>query len=461
VSLAEHDLQLDTEQLAGELERARRRTLGLLDGLSESEQRAQVSTLMSPLVWDLAHIGNYEELWLLRAVDGRAPRDAALDDLYNAFEHPRWERPSLPILGPVEARAYLAEVRAEVLDLLGRLDHVRLGPQADRLVDDGFVYGMVLQHEHQHDETILATLQLRGEDATPPPRLDERQAGPSPTTSPNGRSAGRDDVRDRDGMRTVDGGTYSVGTSSFAWAYDNERHAHLVEVAPFEIDVAPVTNAAYLAFMADGGYVDERLWAPEGWAHRCDHALAHPQHWRDEGDGAWSLLRFGQRLDLADRLDEPVQHVCWYEADAYLRWAGRRLPTEVEWEVAAMGCRDGDDTGIPWPWGGRRPTAAEANLGQVRDGPRSTHEAAPASAAGCRAMFGDVWEWTASDFTAYPGFEAWPYREYSEVFWGSDYKVLRGGSWATDPIAMRGTFRNWDYPIRRQIFAGFRGARDA
>ena len=458
----------DTASVAADLERARARTLGLVDALSEQDQRAQVSPLMSPSVWDLAHIGNYEELWLLRAIDGRPPIDAELDDLYNAFEHPRWERPSLPVLGPAEARSYLRTVRDQVLDLLGRLDELDPDPATARLLHDHFVYGMVIQHEHQHDETLLATHQLRGAAATPPPALDPAR---TPTTrsgveapGPAGR-AEPDPTRQvptpgPDAMVGVDGGAFVMGTSDEAWAYDNERAAHPVEVAPFRIDVAAVTNRDYLAFVDDGGYHQAGLWTPTGWAWCQDQHLEHPQFWSRSAPGSWSVLRFGQTLDLADHLDEPVQHVGWYEADAFARWAGKRLPTEAEWEKAAVGA--GSAAASRWPWGHDEPTPERANLGQRHDGPRpAAASTAGASRSGCLAMVGDVWEWTSSNFEPYPGFQAWPYREYSEVFWGDEYKVLRGGSWATDPVAVRGSFRNWDYPIRRQIFAGFRCARDA
>jgi iron(II)-dependent oxidoreductase len=162
--------------------------------------------------------------------------------------------------------------------------------------------------------------------------------------------------------------------------------------------------------------------------------------------------------------DEPVQHVCWHEADAYARWAGKRLPTEPEWEKAASWPPDGGGgaTKRRYPWGNTDPTPELANLGQRHFGPAPAGAyPAGASAYGVEQLVGDVWEWTSSDFEAYPGFSSFPYREYSEVFFGSGYKVLRGGSWATDPVAVRTTFRNWDLPMRRQIFAGFRCARDA
>jgi len=444
-----HEAATDRKRLAAELARARARTLGLLEGLDDAQQRCQVSPLMSPFVWDLAHIGNYEELWLLRELDGRPALDPALDDLYNAFEHPRWQRPSLPILGPVDARSYLREVRAEVLDLLDRIDLHDPCPELQR---DGFVYGMVLQHEHQHDETVLATRQLLSEQTGIP--FSPGLAGGRPSTDAI-------DVTSLPEMRLVDGGSFVMGTSNHPWAYDNERGAHAVDVAPFLIDTTPVTNRHYGDFIAAGGYDDERLWTPAGWSWRQEEDLRAPQFWHGAGGDDWTILRFGRQLDLAHHLEEPVQHVCWYEADAYCRWIGKRLPTEAEWEKAAT-WDPATAAAQLWPWGQGEPTVERANLGQRGDGPLpvGAHPTGM-SPSGCLAMIGDVWEWTSSDFVPYPGFTPWPYREYSEVFWGSEYKVLRGGAWSADPVATRSTFRNWDYPIRRQIFAGFRGARDA
>jgi len=230
-----------------------------------------------------------------------------------------------------------------------------------------------------------------------------------------------------------------------------------VDAPAFRIDAAPVTNRAYTGFVADGGYDERRWWTDEGWAWRQKADLQAPEFWRAQGD-RWSRQRFGWHEDLP--LDEPVQHVCWYEAAAYALWAGKRLPTEAEWEKAASWSAEGWKR--RWPWGDDEPGAERANLGggRFRPAPVGAYPAG-VSAYGCHQMIGDVWEWTSSDFEPYPGFATFPYREYSEVFFGSGYKVLRGGSWATSPLAVRNTFRNWDYPIRRQIFAGFRCARDA
>jgi len=444
----------DRHGIEAELHRARSRTLALVDGLTPDEQCAPVSPLMSPFVWDLAHIGNYEELWLLREIDGRHAIDPSLDDLYNAFEHPRWERPSLPMLSPVEARAYNARVRDAVVTLLHD-PGLDLSPSSDTpLLRDAFVYGMVIQHEHQHDETLLATHQLRGTAAKPP-------AGVVPFPSPDtGTTASQAAVAPE---TFIEGGSFEMGTTRAAtpWAYDNELGAHQRSVDPFWIDTVPVSNGTYLNFIEDGGYHNNRLWSPTGWAWRIEADLVAPQYWVREGQHDWSMLRFGQVLDLADHLDEPVQHVCFHEAEAFATWAGRRLPTEPEWEKAA---RWDPATGVSFanPWGNGPWTSQHANLGQIHDGPAPVGSfPLGASPTGVLGLIGDVWEWTSTPFLSYPGFSAFPYAEYSEVFWDGDYRVLRGGSWAADHTAARSTFRNWDHPIRRQIFCGFRCARDA
>jgi len=328
-------------ELAAVLVHARRRTEGLLEPLSDDQLTQQVSPLQSPLVWDLAHIGYFEELWLLRGGEGDG---SGLDDLYDSFAHGRAERGALPILSAPETRAYISDVREKVLERL------------PELVGDDFLVGMVAQHELQHVETMTQTLAL------------------AELGGPNGlpRVTASSDV-------LVPGGPFTLGSSD-PWAYDNERPTHVVDLPPFRIDRALVTNAEYAEFV--------------------------------EAERAAEPLRWG-------REDEPVQHVSFNEAEAYARWAGMRLPTEPEWEKAV------------------KTVGAELEHAQSA-----------------------VWQWTSSFFERYPGFRAFPYREYSEVFFGDEYRVLRGGSWVTDPLVARPTFRNWDLPQRRQIFAGIRCASD-
>jgi iron(II)-dependent oxidoreductase len=435
----------DTRELiATELDRARRRSLDLLAPVPEPDLVAQHSPLMSPLVWDLAHVGNYEDQWLLGAL--AAPRvGAELDDIYDAFRHPRRDRPSLPFLEPDRARHYINDVRSRAVDVLDTIP-VDDGPA---LVRDGFVYGMVVQHEHQHIETMLATLQLRQAPYAPPDALMLASAAAPPP-------GGAPETLPREVL--VPAGPFVMGTDLDPWAYDNERPASVVDVPAFWIDTTPVTNDDYLAFIDDGGYDRADLWTPTGWAWRREAGLRAPQFWERGAGGSWTRTRFGATEDLPGA--EPVQHVCWYEADAFARWAGKRLPTEAEWEKAASWTPDGRKR--RYPWGDTPPTPALANLdfGPPTFGPTAVGGSPlGASPWGCRQMVGDVWEWTSSDFLPFPGFRTFPYREYSEVFFGPEYKVLRGGSWATHPTAVRTTFRNWDYPIRRQIFAGFRCAR--
>ena len=383
----------DARAIADELERARSRTCELLLPLSAEAVTRQVSPLMSPLVWDFAHIGHFEELWLLRELGGQPPARADHDDVYDAFAHERGERAGLPLLEPAAAEAFLADVRRRALELLEGIAFDGDNP----LLANGFVFGLVIQHELQHIETMAQTLQLGGLPGPRPGRPPEVAAG---------------------GDVLVEAGAFSLGAGDDeAWAYDNERPAHELALPAFRIDRALVTNADYVEFVAGGGYLDRQLWTEEGWAWVQAEAANAPLYWERRGDGC-VRVPFGKVEAVPPR--EPVQHVSWFEADAYARFAGKRLPTEPEWEKAAR--------------------TREGELEHLR---------------------GAVWQWTASHFAAYPGFRAFPYAEYSEVFFGDEYRVLRGGSWVTDPLVARATFRNWDYPRRRQIFSGIRCARDA
>jgi iron(II)-dependent oxidoreductase len=368
-------------EIAGALAEARERTLALVAPLDDEQLNRVWSPILSPLAWDLGHIANFEELWLVQRVGGREPLRGELGRFYDAIENPRKARGELPILRDEELRSYMADVRERTLDVL---EGVEIGLDVeDPLLRDGFVYEMLLAHELQHNETMLQLLQLVPGYELPSAIEDERSSSRIAATSAPG---GGEEI-------VVEAGEYESGASTRGFAYDNERPRHMVELAAFAIDRTPVTNGAYVSYMEATG-------------------AEPPLYWKRHSEG-WVDTARGRRepIDPAD----PVIHVSWEQADGFARWAGKRLPTEYEWE-SAYDRLDG---------------------------------------------VGHGWEWTASHFLAYPGFEAYPYREYSEVFFGDEYRVLRGSSWATHPRVARPSFRNWDLPQRRQIFSGIRCARDA
>jgi gamma-glutamyl hercynylcysteine S-oxide synthase len=365
------------DAIAGRLAEARRRTLDLIEPLDEGQLNRVYSALLSPLAWDLGHIANFEELWLVQTIGAREPLRGDLGRLYNAIENPRRTRGELPILRDTELREYLDDVRERTLEVL---QEIEIADDAeDPLLRGGFVYEMLLAHELQHNETMLQLLELVDGYEPPLPELSQL----------------RDPLPDEPETIAIGGGAYEIGAPplSEGFSYDNERGRHRVELAPFGIDRLPVANAAYALFVEETG-------------------AEPPMYWAADGEGGWVSTARGS----SDPIDpaQPVIHVSWHEADAFARWAGARLPSEAEWEAAA-GRLDG---------------------------------------------VGRAWEWTSSVFLAYPGFEAFPYPEYSEVFFGDAHRVLRGGSWATHRSVMRPTFRNWDLPQRRQIFSGIRLARD-
>jgi gamma-glutamyl hercynylcysteine S-oxide synthase len=425
--------------LAGRLQEVRARTLFLIEGLSDEALNQVHDPLMSPIAWDLGHIATFEDLWLAQNAFGSAPLRADLGQVYDPFTAPRSERGALPYLRGAGVLGHLEAVRARTLALLEDAD---LSGSGGELLTDGFVYEMVLRHEQQHTETILQTLQIMiGEPYEPPVRRP----------LPAAERAAAD-------MALVPGGPFEMGAPSRGFAYDNERPRHAQDLPPFLIDRVPVTNGQMTDFIADGGYRRPELWTADGWEWREREAVELPRYWSCD-DGVHIVRSFGEEAPVDPAL--PVCHVSWFEADAYARWAGKRLPTEAEWEKAAAWDPESGQS-RPHPWGGQPASERVANLGQLAFGPApSGAYRCGESPCGMRQAAGDVWEWTSSPFEGYTGFRAFPYREYSEEFFGGPYRVLRGGSWATQPEAVSNTFRNWDYPQRRQIFAGFRCAADA
>jgi iron(II)-dependent oxidoreductase len=426
-----------TERLNRLLTATRARTQQLVAPLTDDELHAQPIDFLSPVVWDVAHVGNFEELWLVRQLGGSRLAAEEVDRLYDAFEQPRGVRGGLPLLDRGEAARYLADVRAEALSLLRRLEFT----DDDPLLREGAVHRMIAQHESQHQETVIQSLLIR-----------DRLAAPL-LFDPPPRVVG---AVDDEARVLIPGGRFVMGTVTDPYGYDNESGAHEVDVATFTLDRYPATTRRYAAFVADDGYRRPELWTPSGWAwlERTGHTA--PQGWTPDRTGGWRVRRGGRELPLHPR--EPVQHISWFEADAFARWCGGRLPTEAEWEKAAS-WDPATGTKRRFPWGDAPVTRARANvgLGRAAPDPVGSHPTG-ASAYGVEQLAGDVYEWTASGFEPYPGFVAFPYREYSEVFFGQDYAVLRGASWAIAEPFARTTYRNWDHPYRRQVLAGVRVA---
>jgi len=416
-----------------DLREARERTLSLVDSVSDEDLSRVHSPLMSPLVWDLGHIAAFEDLWMVHRYGERPLLRADLVDVYDAMETPRAHRGELPFLGPDVARAYMDEVRARTVDVLGELG-----------TGDGTLVELVLRHEHQHNETMLQTLELA--------HLDGYQLSRAVPPEPGRSIAALTGLE----MVEVPGGPCTIGAPPSGFAYDNERPRHRTDIRGYLIGRTPVTNASYLTFVEGGGYERREWWSDEGWAWKEQYDITRPAGWTEDGGGQW-------RLTGLEPLHphHPVVHVSWFEADAFARAHGGRLPSEAEWENAATWDQERDQARLN-PWGDDPPEPGrQANLDQLSLGTAVVGSYPEGvSPSGCLGMIGDVWEWTGSRFDAYPGFAPYPYREYSAPFFGQDFRVLRGGSWATRSRVATATFRNWDHPQRRQIFSGFRIASD-
>jgi iron(II)-dependent oxidoreductase len=418
-----------------DLRDARERTLALVDDLDEDAFVVPLSPIVNPPLWELGHVAWFQEFWTLRHLGGRKPLREDADRLYDsaAVEHDtRW------LLAMSDRRATLAYLDS-VLDLVReRLETAAFDERED------YFHRLAAYHEDMHGEALLYTRQTLG---YPPP---QRAARPSATLASLGPCPG--DVE-------IPGGTFELGAARSApFAFDNEKWAHALEVAPFAIARAPVTQAQFAEFVEEGGYQRESWWSPAGWKWRAAHKAELPVHWRRDDGGRLVRMHFDTAVPLEP--DRPVVHVSWFEAEAWCAFARRRLPTELEWEVAAAGERgaNGRLSSVKrlFPWGNSAPTPERAHLDLGFDGACDVgaHPSGD-SAFGCRQMIGNVWEWTASDFAPYPGFVIDPYKEYSAPWFGT-HKVLRGGAFATRSRLIRNTWRNFYTPDRRDVLAGFR-----
>ena len=422
-------LRPSAEMLVAMLRDSRARTLELVAGLNGEQLLGPMLGIVNPLLWEIGHLAWFHEHFVLRHLDGAAPVLRAADALYDSSAVPHDTRWDLPLPSLEATLDYMRHVEAR---LIARLE--RREPTADEC----YLYRLVTFHEDMHGEAFTYSRQSLG---YPAPhfagRLDLVQAGPLP------------------GDVAIPGGVIRLGAESSngpsVFVFDNEKWAHAVEVTPFRMARAPVTNFEFAGFVADGGYERRNLWSDAGWAWRTAAGACHPVYWQEPGDGC-NVRRFDHIVPLAPH--QPVVNISWYEAEAYCHWAKRRLPTEAEWELAAA-TAPGEAAKRRYPWGTQE-NSAHANLDGLRLGCCDV-AAFPEgdSAYGCRQMIGNVWEWTSSDFLPYPGFSPDIYEDYSVPAFGTR-KVLRGGAWITRARMITNTYRNYFPPERNDIYAGFR-----
>ena len=423
-----------TDRLAAMMRSAHQRSMEMLDGLSAEQLIGPKLPTVNPLLWEVGHVAWFHEYFILRREHGYEPLLERGDALYDSIAIAHETRWDLPIYPLDEMRAYMAQVHDT---LIGRLDGGLAGSR------ESFLYQFTTFHEDMHDEAFLWARQTHGYHA-PILRPDQ----PRPAFTP---AAGQleDDAE-------IPGSWFALGSPPEAdFVFDNEKWGHDAWIRPFRMARAPVTNTEFAAFIADGGYETPAYWGADGWRWRTETAANHPVFWRPGGTAGWQLRRFDQWLDLPP--DEPVIHVNWHEASAWCRWAGRRLPTEAEWEFAAtMREAPGGLVKARYPWGMENPEPRHANLDGFALGPVdvAAHEEGD-NFWGCRQMLGNVWEWTTDTFGPFPGFSPDDYKEYSEPLFG-DTKVLRGGAWTTRARMASPTYRNYFGPERRDVFAGFR-----
>ena len=378
------------------LDRTRADTLDLLTQIDESIFFRQVHPEFSPIGWHFGHIAFTEAYWILDYLADSPPTfPEAYQRLFAADGLPKQERQNLPSIATIEQ--YLAVVRKYVAKYL-QTAPIR---QQERL------WRWLIQHEGQHCETISFLWQLHRHSS-----LNIASFGRSQTSKKNIVESNPDTE-----MVRVAAGEFTIGSNEVD-ALDNERPAYQLHLDTFWIDRYPITCKQYSKFMTQGGYQQRQYWSEAGWQWLEQNPVDRPLYWSDN----------------ADWLDHPVSGVSYYEAEAYANFVGKRLPTEAEWEKAALGtsysCNHNNAIGHTTP------------VGTYREG----------SKYGCQDMLGNVWEWTASWFEAYPEFTAYPYPGYSEVYFDREHRVLRGGSWTTSKSGLRTSFRNWYHPQVRADF---------
>jgi iron(II)-dependent oxidoreductase len=439
-----------TEEIAAGMERTRARTLILFDLAREEDLHVSPGFGFRPIIWHLAHIGVFEAYWLLQKLKGEDAPDERYHRIFDPISTPREDSKNLPTRREMED--YLARVRVRVLEILNETEVEEA--LENPLRRDAYVFRLVLEHEQQHQETLAYLFHLLSPSKKKrPPGLDYPEIG-------DGAPARiRLTSQPADRMASVAEGAFPMGASGGEmFAYDNERPLHTAHLPAFKIDKLLTTNEEYAQFILEGGYGRRELWSDEGWVWREKENWNAPLFWTQQ-NGDWRVQRmFDEGLI---KVEHPVTGVSWYEAEAYARFMGKRLPTEAEWEKAASWDASNQHK-RRFSWGDSEPSPTLCNFDYHFWGTTPVGSFPEGAArTGCLDMTGNVWEWTSSPFAGYPGFKAFPYPEYSEAWFDGDHRVLKGGSWATQASTLRISFRNFFRRHFRIAFAGIRCAMDA
>ena len=433
---------VSTQSLVDYLEDAHSRTLELVDGLNAEQMMGPQLPVVNPLLWEIGHVAWFYEQFILRMLYTKEPLLENGDDLYDSIDIEHFARWDLPMLNQKNVLQYIDDTRNRLIDRLGEISNKNLASE-----QDSFIYQFAAFHEDMHTEAYTYsrnTLEYPMPDFATANALNkaELETGPLP------------------GDVDIPGGNFMLGsTPDEPFLFDNEKWAHDITVYPFQMARAAVTNEDFAAFVADDGYKRRNLWHDIGWGWRQRAEAEHPIYWIPDGPDKWLMRHNAETIELPSH--QPVIHLNWYEASAYCNWAKRRLPTEIEWEVAATttpvnGGKEFSETKRRYPWGDDADSIKRANLDGRGLGCVDVAAFADGDSAwGVRQMLGNVWEWTASNFEPYPGFKADSYKEYSEPVFGTR-KVLRGGTWATRSRMVNNKYRNFFTPERRDVFAGFR-----
>jgi len=444
--MSSKDKEVLRKRLISQFEECRAQMINVFKGLTENETRIQVDELRGPLIWDLGHSAWFEELWILRNAFNEKKSWSHEDPCFdNELNHKR-TRQTMRLPYAQELFDYAKNIRNRTLTRLEKTPF----DDKNALLKNGFVFDLVLQHEHQHRELTFITLQ-------------QLLAFPHPSLSKGSFVSEINHQQKQEwnpgAMVEIPEGEFTLGALDTLFAYDNEKPAHQVTVSKFKMDQFKTSNKEFLEFINADGYNNQEFWTDKGWSWIKFNEVTCPDYWRNDPNTGWIRKGFGGKNNPL-QLDHPVCNISWYEAMAYAKFRGKRLTTEAEWEWAAA-LENSDSTKRFYPWGEAPPTSTHANLDASRLGPCPVWDYADGdSSLGLRQMVGNVWEWTSSPFKPYQNFKAFPYPEYSEIFMRHQLKVLKGASWATSPTLVRNTFRNFYLPHHRHVIAGIRLVKD-